>query len=209
MTTLTRMPKHMPATYDPMGTENITAAICRELERQPLIPLDHEIDRFEGSGLYAIYYNGNTERIYERLKNHNIPVYVGQAVSHNSQTGVAAAAAWPLWRRIRLHRKSIEGAGLLGEFGIRLLLLPDVYANLGENGLRVFYRPVWNAILTGFGSNEQGPSTRRSKRSKWDTVHSGRQRTHGGEVYDVGDLLALVRDHITSQLERYDEAPWH
>lgn len=39
--------------YDPLGTENVTSAICRELERRPLTP---PIDRFDGAGLYAIYY---------------------------------------------------------------------------------------------------------------------------------------------------------
>ena len=202
------MPKYTPAHYDPMGTENITAAICLELERQPLIPLDPEIDRFEGSGLYAIYYSGNNLPLYKRLKNTNIPVYVGQALSYNSQTGMAIVAVRPLWERIRDHRKSIEGAGLLGEFSVRLLCLPDVHADLGENGIRLFYRPVWNAILRGFGSKEQGSSTRKSKRSPWDTVHPGRSRTHGGQVHDVGSLVGRVNAHIASQLERYDDAPW-
>jgi hypothetical protein len=52
--------EYAPAYYDPMDTAHITAAICQELERQPLIRLDPLVGRFDGSGLYAIYYDGET-----------------------------------------------------------------------------------------------------------------------------------------------------
>lgn len=204
------MPEYRPEAYDPLGTANITTAICRELERQPLIFLESEIDRFEGSGLYAIYYRGSSLSLYAPLKDYNIPVYAGQALSHNSATGRAARSAYPLWKRARDHRKSIEDADLpLAEFAIRLLCLPDVHADLGENGLRVFYQPVWNAVLTGFGNHEQGPTTRQGQRTKWDTVHPGRNRSHGADTRDAGQLRELAAKHVASQLQRYDQAPWH
>ena len=200
---------YLPAHYDPMGTENVTSAICQELERQPLLSLQSEIPRFDGSGLYAIYYQGTTLALYARLKDHKIPVYVGQAQSHNSATGMATRDTSPLWRRVRDHRRSIEGADLpVGEFGVRLLRLPDVHADLGENGLRVFYKPVWNAVLKGFGSHEQGSTTRQSGRSPWDTVHPGRSRTFGLETHDIGGLIKRVHDHISTQLASYGTAPW-
>lgn len=204
------MPDYIPAFYDPLGTVNVTATICRQLERQPFIPLDPDIARFEGSGLYAIYYKGTTVSLYAPLAGYEIPVYAGQALSHNSRTGGAAAGPCPLHKRTRDHRKSIEEAGLpLIEFGVRLLRLPDVHADLGENGLRVFYQPVWNTVLDGFGSREQGSTTRRSKRSKWDTVHPGRKRTYGADTYDPSQLAQDVTAHIAWQIDRYEEAPWH
>ncbi len=203
------MPDYLPAYYDPMGTENVTAAICQKLERQPLVPLEGEVPRFDGSGLYAIYYQGGTLPLYAPIKDLKIPVYVGQARSHNSATGVATQDRSPLWRRVRDHRKSIDGAGLrVGEFSVRLLLLPDVHADLGENGLRVFYQPVWNAVLKGFGSHEQGSSTRTSRRSPWDTVHPGRNRTFGAEAYDRDKLVGQAQDHIARQIASYGSAPW-
>jgi hypothetical protein len=193
-----------------MDTEHVTAAICQELERQPLIPLEPLIDRFDGSGLYAIYYNGQTVALYLPLSGTKIPVYVGQARSHSSATGLAVSEARPLWGRVRDHHASIDGSGIpAAEFGVRLLRLPDVHANLGENGLRVFYKPVWNAILTGFGSHEQGSSTRRGARSKWDTVHPGRSRTFGADRHDRDVLVEAVQEHIASQLASYASAPWH
>jgi hypothetical protein len=201
---------YAPAFYDPMGTENIAAAICRELERQPSIPLDSPIPRFEGGGLYAIYYDGESLDLYAPLRGHKIPVYVGQSLSHNSATGAAVASRNPLWGRVKDHRESIEGSGLpVAEFGVRLLRLPDVHADLGENGLRVTYQPVWNTILTGLGGHEQGASTRQSRRSKWDTVHRGRARTFGEDRYDKSELEKAVRDHIAKQLAAYGAVPWH
>jgi hypothetical protein len=193
-----------------MDTEHVTAAICQELERQPLIPLDPLVSRFDGSGLYAIYYDGSTAHMYQRLSGRAIPVYVGQALSYNSATGVAVRDQRPLWRRVRDHHASISGTDLpVGEFAVRLLRLPDVHADLGENGLRVFYQPVWNAILRGFGGHEQGPATRQGARTKWDTVHPGRSRTFGADRHDKAELIRLVREHIEGQLEHYDSAPWH
>jgi hypothetical protein len=54
--------------------------------------------------------------------------------------------------------------------------------------------------LTGFGSHEQGPATRRGQQSKWDTVHSGRSRTHGGERDDRDILVALVAELVNRQV---------
>ena len=201
---------YAPAYYDPMDTEHVTASICEELERQPLIMLDQVLPRFDGSGLYAIYYAGKSVPLYKALSGRKIPVYVGQAQSHNSATGIAVRESTPLWRRVRDHRASIEGSDLpVAEFGVRLLRMPDVHADLGENGLRVFYQPVWNAILRGFGGHEQGSATRKSARTSWDTVHPGRNRTYGADTRDKDALVAAAQEHIATQLARYDDVPWH
>ena len=149
--------------------------------------------------------------MYQPLAVTKIPVYVGQALSHNSATGKeTAGGSSRLWQRIRDHSRSISGTAdlILGEFGARLLAMPDVHSDLGENGLRVFYKPVWNAILNGFGSHEQGQSTRQSGKSRWDTVHPGRARTFGDTKYDRQDLIAQAREHISEQLANYGAAPW-
>jgi hypothetical protein len=193
-----------------MDTEHVTAAICQELERQPLVPLDPLVGRFDGSGLYAIYYDGRSVPLYRPLTGTKVPVYVGQALSHNSATGVAVRDPRPLWGRVRDHHASIDGSDLsAADFGVRLLCLPDVHADLGENGLRVFYRPVWNTILRGFGGHEQGSTTRQSARSKWDTVHPGRSRTFGADKHDRAKLIRTVAEHIAIQLASYEDVPWH
>ena len=202
-------PDYLPQFFDPMSTEHVSRAVCRELERQPLVMFEPEIPRFNGSGLYAIYYQGESVELYKPLASYKIPVYVGQAESHNSATGKGSKARDRLWKRISGHKRSISDGELpINEFGVRLLLLPDVHANLGENGLRVNYLPAWNTVLHGFGSNEQGSSTRKSARTKWDTVHQGRSRTFGEEKHDRHTLIGLVQKHITIQISSYGEAPW-
>ncbi|WP_083949904.1 Eco29kI family restriction endonuclease [Herbidospora yilanensis] len=197
-----------PRFYDPMDTRNITSVICRELEAQPLTPLP-ELPRFEGSGLYAIYYTGTIETLYVPLVGHDVPVYVGQSHSHNSATGVAVSGRTPLFSRVSGHGRSIAGGNLtLTDFAVRLLLMPDVHADLGENGLRVNYQPVWNAILRGFGSNEQGSSTRKSARTKWDTVHAGRSRSYGSSPHDRDALIERARAHIAERIALIGEIPW-
>ncbi|MCA2180810.1 Eco29kI family restriction endonuclease [Nonomuraea glycinis] len=203
------MSDYTPQFYDPLDTRNITAVICHELEAQPLVPLAPEIPKFDGSGLYAIYYAGASEPLYTPLVPHDIPIYVGQSLSHNSATGVATKSRSPLWARVRGHGRSIEGGGLsLTEFAVRLLRMPDVHADLGENGLRVNYQPVWNAVLRGFGSNEQGASTRKSARSKWDTVHQGRNRTYGESDHDRDALIEQAKAHIAARIALVGEVPW-
>lgn len=190
--------------FDPLSTDELTAIICREFEQQRLHLLGKQLPEFTGSGLYAIYYVGAGVELYKPLRRTKIPLYVGQARSHNSATGRGTADSKMLWNRVRNHRRSIEDGGLpLSEFGVRLLTMPDVHIDMGENGLRVGYQPVWNSVLTGFGSHEQGASTRRSGRSKWDTVHSGRARTFGDESFDRDALVILVEAKIQEQVEHF------
>lgn len=189
-----------PEYFDPLSTSDLTAIICRKFEEQPPHDLSG-LPPFEGAGLYAIYYAGTTDPLYVPLSGRLIPLYVGSAQSHNSATGASARSATPLRSRLRDHTRSIEQSALdLSEFRVRLLLMPDVHIDLGENGLRVGYKPVWNSILTGFGSHEQGSTTRQGQQSKWDAVHSGRSRTHGAQRDDRDSLAALVTEMVGRQV---------
>lgn len=201
--------EYTPASFDPLSTEQIANTICETFERQPLVSMTQEIPRFEGSGLYALYYRGTSVELYLPLSALQIPVYAGQALSSNSSTGEKVQEKYPLYSRLKQHRTSIsEGGLLIAEFRFRALLLPDVHADLGENGLRVGYQPLWNSKFKGFGSKEQGSTTRQSKKSKWDTVHDGRRRTHGGVVHDAAVLIATAKAHIEHQVIGYEALPW-
>jgi hypothetical protein len=201
--------EYAPKWFDPLSTDQIANTICETFERQPLVSMTHEIPRFAGSGLYALYYRGESVDLYLPLATLQIPVYAGQALSSNTATGEAVRDRFPLHSRLRQHRLSIMEGGLpITEFRFRALRLPDVHADLGENALRVGYKPVWNSKLKGFGSKEQGATTRRSKKSKWDTVHNGRRRSHGGVVHDIEKLVAEAEAHIARQVSDYDELPW-
>ncbi|MBF6095718.1 Eco29kI family restriction endonuclease [Nocardia cyriacigeorgica] len=201
--------QYLPESFDPLSTTQLSNTICEKLERQPLVSMADQIPRFEGAGLYALYYRGDSVELYRPLAKLQIPVYAGQGRSSNSATGATSRAARPLCERLRMHRTSMIQGGLpIAEFRFRALLMPDVHADLGENGLRVGYRPVWNSVLTGFGSKEQGASTRKSGKSKWDTVHDGRRRTYGEATHQAPQLTAAVKAHIEWQLDEYPRLPW-
>ncbi|MFC6091476.1 Eco29kI family restriction endonuclease [Saccharothrix lopnurensis] len=192
-----------------MSTEQISNTICETFERQPLVAMVHGLPNFEGAGLYAIYYRGISVELYRPLSKLQVPVYVGRARSSNSATGETLREKYPLYKRLKQHRTSIIEGGLpINEFRFRALLLPDVHTDLGENGLRVGYRPVWNSKLPGFGGHEQGATTRQGKKSKWDTVHDGRRRTHGGVVHDAESLILEVKAHVQQQVADYNYMPW-
>jgi hypothetical protein len=198
-----------PDFFDPLSTERLTNVICDAFEHQPLVPMVDELPRFSGSGLYAIYYRGESIAFYAPLKDYQIPVYVGQSVSNNSNTGKSVKSSTPLHERMTQHRTSISDTELpLEEFYFRALRTPDIHANLGEKGLISAYQPVWNAILRGFGSNEQGSKTRQSAKSKWDTVHKGRKRTFGSEPHASEKLVTEVEAHILERIAAYDDRPW-
>ncbi|MCK0116968.1 Eco29kI family restriction endonuclease [Isoptericola sp. S6320L] len=169
----------VPAYYDPLSTTGLTAVVCQKFEEQPATTFANIAD-FDGAGLYAIYYDGVTHGLYSKLSTLLVPVYVGSAQQNASATGRSAPTANPLYKRVQKHKRSIDQSSLdLREFSVRMLLMPDVHIDLGENGLRVGYKPVWNAVFTGFGSNEQGSTTRTGAQSAWDTAHPGRSRTYG------------------------------
>lgn len=197
-----------PPFFDPLSTEELTRVICRRFEEEDLIPMV-DLPMFPGAGLYAIYYEGSSQSLYAPLRGLRIPVYVGQALSHNSATGREKSAR-PLAKRVREHRKSIAGTRLrVADFRVCLLRMPDVHVSLGENGLLTGYRPVWNSVLRGFGSHEQGSSTRQSAKTRWDTVHPGRSRTAGPEVrHKARKLREEVRAAVAAQVESAPTLWW-
>lgn len=157
---------YTPNSFDPLSTEQIANTIYETFERQPLVSMTHEIPRFEGSGLYALYYRGTSMDMYPPLAHLQIPVYAGQALSSNSAAGEKVREKYPLHSRLKQHRLSIIEGGLpIAEFHFRALLLPDVHADLGENGLRVGYQPLWNSRLKSFDSKEQDATTARARRA--------------------------------------------
>lgn len=102
-----------PSYFDPLSTARLTRIICEMFERQPLTSMAVEVPKFDGSGLYAIYYRGSSVATYTRLVDTEIPVYAGQGASHNSATGKNAESPRPVYLRLKAHRKSIEGGGCL------------------------------------------------------------------------------------------------
>ena len=82
-----------------------------------------------------------------------------------------------LFHRIAHHRASIERADNLDprDFQVRALVVAPTWVPLAEQvGIRI-HRPLWNVVVDGFGNHDPGAGRRAGMRSRWDTLHPGRE----------------------------------
>ncbi|MBI3192098.1 MAG: Eco29kI family restriction endonuclease, partial [Pedosphaera parvula] len=61
------------------------------------------------------------------------------------------------------------------DFKCRYMLVDEVWVALGEARLVALFRPVWNVLIEGFGSNVEGGGRESTARSVWDILHPGRK----------------------------------
>jgi hypothetical protein len=164
--------------YNPLDRVNLARSVEVTLMQQPAraLPLS---ERFNGAGLYALYYVGDF-RPYTPISSEDcrVPIYVGKADPPGSRKGLidASAANPALHRRIADHVKSIEWARNLNvdDFRVRFLIVEDSFIGMGEALLIQQFRPLWNQHVAGFGIHEPGKGRHKSKRSEWDELHPGR-----------------------------------
>ncbi|WP_100489919.1 Eco29kI family restriction endonuclease [Mycobacteroides abscessus] len=173
-----------PAYFDPLSTEGLTNIICRRFETVHRWELKEDLPPFGGHGLYALYFVG-AGGVYAPLSGTKVPLYVGQSVDVRS--------------RLREHRRSINSSPLaVSNFAVGALLMPEVHVDLGEDGLRKGYLPIWNELLKGFGSHGQGHD-RGNPPSRWDTFHPGRYAAAQPSNHDVQALHKQVTDEVARQ----------
>jgi hypothetical protein len=168
-------------------------------------------DRFQGAGIYAIYYTGDF-RAYRAIAEQNnngrfrLPIYVGEAVPEGSRKGGLVSNARPtfkLFNRLREHARSIEHAENLRceDFHFRWLVVDDIWIPLGEALIIDTFAPVWNKVIDGFGIHTPG-GNRPQMTSAWDTLHPGRPfvkkvkllpnpKTQAQMIKEIQDYLAL------------------
>lgn len=178
--------------YNPLDRVELGKSVERALLTQPLVELPPTA-RFPGAGLYAIYYIGSLD-YYAPIapptrSPGEIPIYVGRARPKGARqggSGLEATTSEPvLFDRLREHAKSItqaeryaEECGLpglrLADFLCRYLVADDIWVPLGEALLIAHYRPVWNAVVDGFGNHQPGGGREKQARSAWDELHPGR-----------------------------------
>jgi hypothetical protein len=82
-----------------------------------------------------------------------------------------------LYSRLFKHSKSIATATnlQLGDFRCRYMLVDEIWVPLGEARLVASFKPVWNVLIEGFGSNPEGGGRKDTARSVWDILHPGRK----------------------------------
>lgn len=171
--------------YNPLEKENLGKSVIQSLLQSEPHSLA-SIRRFPGAGVYAIYYLGDFDA-YGFLKNWNprledlhLPIYVGKAIPAGGRKGIVcsekAANSSALFKRLDEHRRSIiEAANLsITDFVCRHLVVDDVWIPLGESLLIQSYKPLWNAVVEGFGNHTPGRGRFAGACSSWDTLHPGR-----------------------------------
>jgi hypothetical protein len=171
--------------YNPLDKANLGISVRDALLKQPTIPMEPWPDKFEGAGIYAIYYTGDFSAyakisMENRGGKFNQPIYVGKAVPSGSRKGgVSDSASRPtrsLYTRLTEHAKSISETKNLRieDFYFRYLTVDDIWIPLGETYLIERFRPLWNKVVEGFGIHTPGERRKGQYSSMWDTLHPGR-----------------------------------
>lgn len=176
--------------YNPLSVDELGRNAARALMDYPAVPLAPE-ESFDGAGVYTVYYHGPFEA-YAGMSDEE-PIYVGKSDFTRSQP------RRPLHIRLSEHARSVEEAAnlTLADFRCRWLVLETVWIGLTEQVLIEEYRPVWNAVVAGFGNHDQGTTRRNQRRSRWDTLHPGRPWAahYQDGIDDTAAILAAVSAH--------------
>lgn len=190
---------------DPSDPQVIAELIARTLLEQPRVSLAN-VDKFYGSGVYAIYYGG-TFPAYELVSNQDHPLYVGKADPAKPDAKTVEEQETRLERRLRDHERSINSVENLDidDLTCRYLVVKSAWQKTAEEYLIEHFKPVWNnemKICEGFGKHGDSPTTRANTRSPWDTIHPGRPwATKEGNIPNPDskeDIIAAVVDHLRS-----------
>lgn len=168
--------------FNPLDKKNLGASVAEALLTKDVHPLGN-LPRFDGAGVYAIYYTGDLP-IYANLarmnKNSSFlwPIYVGKAVPPGSRTGMETEKETgpALVSRLREHANSIKKTELnIEDFYCRFLVVDDIWIPLGESLIINRFTPIWNVLIDGFGNHTPGKGRKEGMRPRWDTLHPGRK----------------------------------
>ncbi|HEX4119471.1 MAG TPA: Eco29kI family restriction endonuclease [Verrucomicrobiae bacterium] len=200
--------------YNPTDPDTFAEAIGNKLIVQDEQPLSgFESFRFYGSGLYALYYKGSFDA-YAPIRETATPIYVGKADPPKGAK-TPKEQGDKLWSRLKEHRDSIKevedycgkmgikGNLKLRDFAFRYLVTASGWQIAAEGHLIALFRPVWNketSVVQGIGKHGDASETRANERSRWDTLHPGRDwATHEGNKpnrLSVPEIKALVLKHF-------------
>ncbi len=196
--------------FNPLDKKNLGLSVADALLEQVAFRLQ-DIQKFDGAGVYAIYYAGNFpfyKRISAKNKNgkFNWPIYVGKAVPAGSRKGGYGLDEQPgnvLFKRLQEHLASIEDAENIDtkDFYCRYLVVDDIWIPLGESLLIEKFSPLWNKVLDGFGNHDPGSGRHQQQNSPWDILHPGRawavklKENKKSRAKIVADVEAFFANH--------------
>jgi hypothetical protein len=199
--------KHPGFVFDPSNPNvagRIVGITMIAQDRKPLAALE----RFYGSGVYAIYYKGNFAA-YSRVSKREHPIYVGKADPADPASKTATEQGDRLANRLNDHRKNIGKAQTtlrLEDFDYRAIVVQTGWQTAAEDYLIHLFKPIWNSevgICYGFGKHGDDPGTRANLRSPWDTLHPGRDWAHRDSNMKDARPKKRIIDEINRHLEKY------
>lgn len=167
-----------PMVLDPASPEVVGRLIGDTMLVQQRMAVA-ELSPFYGSGVYAIYYDGNFPA-YQPLRRSETPIYIGKADPAKPAARSPEEQQDRLFRRLSDHVRSLTSADNLAveDFSYRYLVVVSAWQITSETYLIERFHPVWNReskVCYGFGKHGDAPLTRANSVSPWDTLHAGRR----------------------------------
>lgn len=187
-----------PAVFDPSDPKVIGRFIAIALVAQDRVPLA-SVEKFYGSGVYAIYYRGAFSP-YSPLSGTENPIYVGQAAPKLGNARTPIEQGTQLAERLSTHCNNIRKAAttiLVDDFEYRALVVQSGWETAAEDYLIHLFRPIWNSetnILYGLGKHGDAAETRANKRSPWDTLHPGRKWAGAATLVDAKHPKKIIEE---------------
>lgn len=193
--------------YNPLSKRNLAASIVTKLLHQKTEALPPTT--FPGAGLYLLYYTGQFEA-YQKISKPNRngkfaqPIYVGRAIPKGGRKGLEGfdvPHGLALSHRLKEHSDSIAAAEnlALDDFRCRWLVVDEVFIPLGESLLISHYRPLWNAVVDGFGNHPPGSGRAAGKKPMWDVLHPGRPWANQLKAACTSqEVIRLINEFLTS-----------
>ncbi len=209
-------PIRMPVTtFDPADPKVVGRMVSIALIAQPLIPLADILPGY-GSGVYAIYYNGD-HPLYHAISNSETPIYVGKADPANDDASTTREQGARLTARLLEHAGTIATAEAyvdqlpehlsairLADFTCRRLVCATNAQLVAEKHLIRTFWPLWNAetkACWGMSKHGDAATTRANKRSPWDVIHPGRAWALDKRLVDSLSLDE-IRARVAATLQR-------
>jgi len=192
--------------FDPGDPAIVGRFIALAMFAQPRIPL-LEVDRFHGSGVYALYYRGDF-RAYGPISGTETPIYVGKVDPGQDTARTPLEQGDKISSRLKDHLRTLGKASstlAVTDFDCRFLVVQSGWQVAAEDYLINLFQPVWNSetdICFGVGKHGDAPSTRSNRRSPWDTLHPGREWAwrdpNMEDARSEEQILSDIQSHLVS-----------
>jgi hypothetical protein len=203
-----------PGYFNPLDRRSLGKSVAEAVLESPAALLQ-DIDRFDGAGIYVIYYVGPLP-LYEPIasKNHppdilTVPIYIGKAMPKGARKGDEIdpqKIGTALYKRLREHLKTLVDAKFsAADFWVRCLIVDDIWIPLGETMLIRHFRPLWNSALDGFGNHTPGKGRFEGAKPDWHVMHPGVPWADkcARAMSTVEELKARVREYF-KRPERFE-----